>query len=292
MADYSIYVLEYSAVPLFPKSGVVYGAHNQGTLKLPFCYVLIKGRGRVAMVDVGHNNADYGKVLTERFGVENWHSADVVLGEVGLKPEDVTDIFITHAHFDHMGGTDFFPNATFYLQEKELAAWVTIMALPRTFRWLMAATDPGDIMRAVDLARQGRLVCVNGAREDVLPGIDLHPAYETHTAACQYVVVRNDGQRDSADSWILAGDLVYQFDNLTGGDKDDPYYVPVGLATGSQHNLVKTTHEMLGHVGGETRRVIPIHEERLKDNFPSRITRNNLRITEIALGDGESSLVR
>jgi N-acyl homoserine lactone hydrolase len=168
---------------------------------------------------------------------------------------------------------------------------VTIMAMPRKFRWLMAATDPGDIMRAVDLARQGRLVCVNGTREDVLPGIDLHPAYETHTAACQYVVVRNDGRRDSADSWILAGDLVYQFDNLTGMDKEDPYYIPVGLATGSQHNLIKTTHEMLGRVGDETRRVIPVHEERLKDNFPSRITKNNLRITEIALGEGESSLV-
>jgi glyoxylase-like metal-dependent hydrolase (beta-lactamase superfamily II) len=291
MADYSIWVLEYAAVPLFPKSGMVYGAHNQGTFKVPFCYVLIKGHGRVVMVDVGHNNVDYGAVLTERFGVENWHSAEVVLGECGLKPEDVTDILITHAHFDHMGGTDFFPKATFYLQEKELAAWVTIMALPRKFRWLMAATDPGDIMRAVDLARQGRLVCVNGAREDVLPGIDLHPAYETHTAACQYVVIRNDGRRDSADSWILAGDLVYQFDNLTGMDKEDPYYIPVGLATGSQHNLVMTTHEMLGRVGDETRRVIPIHEERLKDNFPSRITKNNLRITEIALGEGETSLV-
>jgi hypothetical protein len=125
----------------------------------------------------------------------------------------------------------------------------------------------------------------------VLPGIDLHPAYETHTAACQYVVVRNDGKRNSADSWILAGDLVYQFDNLTGMDKDDPYYIPVGLATGSQHNLIKTTHEMLGHVGDEPRRVIPIHEERLKDNFPSRITKNNLRITEIALGEGQASLV-
>jgi N-acyl homoserine lactone hydrolase len=291
MADYSIHVMEYAHVPLFPKSGVVYGAHNQGTLNLPFCYVLIRGKGRVAMVDVGHDNTDYGKVLGERFGVKNWHSAEVVLGEAGLKPEDVTDIFITHAHFDHMGGIALFPKATFYLQERELSAWVTIMAMPPKFRWLMAATDPGDVMRAVDLARQGRLVCVNGARQDVLPGIDLHPAYETHTAACQYVVVRNDGKRDTADGWALAGDLVYQFDNLHGNDAADPYYVPVGLATGSQTNLIMATDEMLGRVGGEAKRVIPIHEERIRTVFPTRVTKDNLHITEIALGDGAKSLV-
>jgi glyoxylase-like metal-dependent hydrolase (beta-lactamase superfamily II) len=291
MPDYSIWVLEYAYSKLFPKSGVVYGAHNQGTLKLPYCYVLIKGQGHVAMVDVGYNNVEYGKTLHDRFGIENWHSAADVLGECGLTPEDVSHVFITHGHFDHMGGIDLFPKAKFYLQEKEMAAWVSIMALPKEFRWLMAATDPGDIIRAVDLARQGRLVCVNGAMEDVLPGIDLHPAYDTHTAACQYVMVRNDGKRTTADGWILAGDLVYQFDNLRGTDETAPYYIPVGLANGSQTNLIFTTHEMLGHVGRETRRVIPIHEERLKDAFPSRITKHGLRITEVALGDGEPSLV-
>ena len=45
-------------------------------------------------------------------------------------------------------------------------------------------------------------------------------------------------------------------------------------------------------VGGDVRRVIPIHEEGLKDVFPSRITAEGLRITEIALADGETSRVR
>jgi hypothetical protein len=37
--------------------------------------------------------------------------------------------------------------------------------------------------------------------------------------------------------------------------------------------------------------VIPIHEERLRDTFPSRISKEGLRITEICLADGESSKV-
>jgi hypothetical protein len=48
---------------------------------------------------------------------------------------------------------------------------------------------------------------------------------------------------------------------------------------------------MVKLVGGETRRVIPIHEERLKDRFPSRISRHGLRISEICLADGEASRI-
>ena len=81
---------------------------------------------------------------------------------------------MTHAHFDHMGNIEAFPNATFYIQERELSKWVWTMSLERRFRWLMLGIDPADIMRLVDLARQGRLVCVDGDRENVLPGIDLH----------------------------------------------------------------------------------------------------------------------
>ena len=69
-------------------------------------------------------------------------------------------------------------------------------------------------------------------------------------------------------------------------------YIPVGLAVGSQTNLLLATEAMMKEVGYDSRRVIPVHEERLKDEFPSRITRNGLRITEICLADGEVSKVQ
>src|SRR4051812_33651563 len=103
MADYSIWVLEYAFVPNYHVSGVLYGAHNQGYKKLPYCYAVIKGNGRVAMVDVGYNNKAYGKHLGDKFGVENWRDPATVLNGVDLKPEDVDTVFITHAHFDHFG---------------------------------------------------------------------------------------------------------------------------------------------------------------------------------------------
>lgn len=291
MGSYSIWVLEYAYVTKYHLSGIVYGAHNQGYRKLPYCYAVVKSRDTVAMVDVGFNNKDYGAVMASNFGVENWHSAREVLAECGVTPEEVRHVFITHAHFDHMGNTDAFPNATFYIQERELAKWVWAMSLDRRFRWLMLATDPGDIMRAVDLARQGRLVSVNGDREDILPGIDLHIAPDTHTWGSMFVTLRNDGRRDSRDAWVLAGDLVYCLENLGAAENGAPEYLPVGLAVGSQTNLLLTTDAMVKMANGETGRVIAIHEERLKDLFPSRTTSKGLRITEITLGDGEQSRV-
>ncbi len=289
MADYSIWVLEYSYVSKYHVSGIVYGAHNQGYRKLPYCYVLIEGNGTAAMVDVGYNNRDYGKIMADAFGVENWHDPRTVLAECDVTPEQVGHVFITHAHFDHLGNTDSFPNAKFYIQERELSKWVWAMSLDRRFRWLMLATDPGDVLRCVDLARQGRLECVDGDRAGVLPGIDLRAAFDTHTWGSMYVTVRNGG---GGDTWVLAGDLVYSFENLRGIDPADPQYIPVGLATGSQTNLMLTTDVMVREAGGDVSRVIPIHEEGLKDAFPSRITQCGLRITEITLAAGERSRVR
>ena len=92
MPAYSIWILEYSYSNKFHKSGVIYSAHNEGYIKLPYSYTVIKGNGHVAMVDVGYNNKDYAKEFAESLFVENWHSPKVVLAEVGRpgldKPAD------------------------------------------------------------------------------------------------------------------------------------------------------------------------------------------------------------
>lgn len=294
MANYSIHVLEYSYVPNYHKSGVLYGAHNEGYVKLPYCYVLLRSEDHVALVDVGYNHKDYGKHLADKFGVENWRSPKVVLSEMGLTPEDVDTIFITHAHFDHFGNVEDFPNAKFYIQREEIEKWVWAMALPDRMRWMMIAVDPGDILRGVNLAAEGRLNIVEGSVEDVLPGVDLHLAKDSHTFGSMWVTVRNDGQTDSDDTWVLAGDLVYQFKNLKNDGSVvgvDTMYTPVGLAVGSQMNLVLATEEMMKQTSYDDTRVIPIHEEGLADTFPCRISKEGLRISEICLADGAKSAV-
>ncbi len=216
MANYSIWVLEYAYVPNYHVSGIIYGYHNQGYRKLPYCYVLIKGKHHAAMVDVGYNHKEFGGYLGDKFGVINWHSPSEVLKECSLRPEDIDTVFVTHAHFDHFGNVDDFPKAKFYIQEREIAKWVWAMSLPERTQWMMVAIDPGDVLRGVELAKNKRLVTVNGDLVNVLPGIDLHPAYDSHTFGSMWVEVRNDGKSTSQDTWVLAGDLIYVYENLSG----------------------------------------------------------------------------
>ncbi|WP_234828233.1 N-acyl homoserine lactonase family protein [Sinorhizobium fredii] len=291
MPDYSIWMLEFAWVPDAPTSSLVYGRHNMGNEKLPYCYTLLKGHGKTILVDCGVNYASHGREFLERFNVQNWFSPKEVLAEVGCTPEQIDHVILTHAHFDHMGGLELFPNATFHIQQEELAAWVSIMALDRRFRWLLTATDTGDMLYAVQLAREGRMRGIDGNVDNILPGIDVRIARDTHTAGSQYVVIRNDGKSDSDDVFVYPGDLLYRHDNLHGGIAGDPMYLPVGLAFGSQTKLIFATHEIMKCADFDIRRVLIPHEPAMTKMYPSRTTKNGHYLIEVALAEGQQSYV-
>ena len=292
MADYSIWVLEYATQPKTDTGGIVYGAYNQGFRAMPYAYVVLQSKDHVAMVDVGHNHADFGETLAVSYGVEHWHGPREALALCGLRPEDVDTVFITHAHFDHFGNVEAFPGAHFYIAEQEIEKSLWALGLPERLKFIATAIDPGDLAKGAELARQGRLTLVKSDMQNVLPGIDLHLAPDTHSFASLWVELRNDRKQPSQDAWVLAGDLVYAYENLGGLEgkaENGEAYLPIGFAIGSQTNLLLATEAMLKAVGHERRRVVPVHEDRVKQVFPSRAKAPGLAISEICLADGASS---
>jgi glyoxylase-like metal-dependent hydrolase (beta-lactamase superfamily II) len=60
----------------------------------------------------------------KRLTVKSGAGDDVVaaLARLGLRPDDVRYVANSHLHFDHCGGNEFFPRATFLVQRAELEA--------------------------------------------------------------------------------------------------------------------------------------------------------------------------
>lgn len=90
--------------------------------------LLIEDGERKILIDTGLGDKQDAKFRSHFYphGEDNLMGS---LGKAGFKPEDITDVFLTHLHFDHVGGAirrtsdghliPTFPNATYWSNEKQ-----------------------------------------------------------------------------------------------------------------------------------------------------------------------------
>lgn len=99
-------------------------ADNKNRIKLAARSLLIENGNRLILIDTGMGNKQ-DQMFFSRFGLWGNQSLEKSLQEAGFSRADITDVFLTHLHFDHCGGavrwnknrTAFeptFPNATYW----------------------------------------------------------------------------------------------------------------------------------------------------------------------------------
>ena len=106
-----------------PWVDLVSGMYREGVMDLPFSFILAQRASRNVLVDTGFMQDDKAADSARKFGIPTWISPLRMLAEMDLKADDITDIFITHAHFDHMGSIAEFPEAHIHIQKSELLSW-------------------------------------------------------------------------------------------------------------------------------------------------------------------------
>ena len=246
--EYTIDAIRYADSPQDSVAEMVIGAPKDEKIDTVYALWLIRGGGRNILFDSGFHRQRWFKDWT----IKDYLRPDEAVRLAGVKPEEVTDVVISHAHWDHMGGIDLFPKANVWIQKDEFRyytgdAWQS--------GGHNGGIDPDDIQQLVRLNTEGRLRLVDGDNVEILPGIRAFVG-SRHTFASQYL--RIDGKLP----FVLASDNVYFYRNLaehkasaTFSDADHPANI------NAQQRMIE--------LAGSVDRVVPGHDALQFQKFPT-----------------------
>ena len=243
---YEIYAVRYATIPDFPVAGLVAGADKTRKMDIAMLVWVIKGNGKNILFDSGFYRPQFFKQWT----VKDFTRPSEAIARLGLKPEDISDVIISHAHWDHADGADLFPKARIWIQKDELEyyageAWQS--------RRTHGGIDPEDMLALVKMNTEGRVGLVNGDAQEILPGIKCYIGGK-HTFQSQYIGVNTAG-----GTVVLASDNVYLYENL---DK----HVPIAATLDAQSNL--RAQERMKQLASDPKLVIPGHDPAEMTRFP------------------------
>jgi glyoxylase-like metal-dependent hydrolase (beta-lactamase superfamily II) len=203
--------VEYRLVPLKQAEltvpmgmGMMMGDMTQW-VNAPVYVWCVKGGKRKIVVDAGVGTSA-GELRVEGGGEEGLRRA---LQRVGLSPEEVEVLVLTHLHFDHVACAGLFENARIYVQRKEWEAALSPLPPLRPFydRSLLEPLEGMDLVLV-----EGDHELEEGLTLLHLPG---------HTEGMQGLALRT-----KAGTAVMASDLLYTYLNLHSPFPHTPFYPP------------------------------------------------------------------
>ena len=252
--EYSIDAIRYADSPHDPVADLVIGGPKDETVDTIYAIWLIRGGGRNILFDSGFHRARWFKEWT----IKNYLQPDKAVALAGVKPEEITDVVISHAHWDHLGGIDLFPKATVWIQREEYRYYTADAWQPGGDH---DGIDPEDVQELVRLNTAGRLRLIEGDDVELFPGIRAYTGGR-HTFASQYLRV------EGHPPFVLASDNVYLYRNMIE-------HKPSATFSESDYPANLTNQKRMIELAGAVDRVIPGHDALQTQKYPTegRITR-------------------
>jgi glyoxylase-like metal-dependent hydrolase (beta-lactamase superfamily II) len=248
-AEYSIEAIRYGVSPGVPVGALVVGGPMTEKVDVDFVVWLIRGGGRNILFDSGFHRERWFK----QWNITDYLQPDEAVRQAGVKPEDVTDVVISHAHWDHMGGIDLFPKATVWIQKDEFRYYTSDA-------WQAGGQhggiDPDDVQQLVKLNTEGRLRLVDGDNVEIIPGIRVYVG-SRHTFASEYLRV------DGKQPYVLASDNVYFYRNLSEHKASATF-------SDADHPANIKAQERMIQLAGSVDRVVPGHDALQFKKYPTQ----------------------
>jgi len=172
------------------------------------------------------------------------------LKAIGIEPDTVKDVIISHLHYDHSGNYDLFPQARYHLQDDEMA-YATGRCMCHAHLRLPFEAD--DVVAMVRKVFAGRVVFHDG--DDLVhPGITLH-RIGGHSKGLQ--CVRVNTRRGPV---VLASDAAHLYAHLAEGR-----IFPITYNVGE----VLEGYATLKRLAPSPDHIVPGHDPLVLDRYPA-----------------------
>jgi glyoxylase-like metal-dependent hydrolase (beta-lactamase superfamily II) len=258
---FEVYALRYASRP-GRASKEYYGFELYGEPDAPagldYFFWVARNEHRTVLLDCGYNKA---QAAAEGRYLKNEPNRDPleVLALLGIEPEDVDHVLITHMHHDHVGNLRRFPRATFSISRQEYDFCTGPLVRRELFGKLF---DLDAIDAVVALQAEGRLQVIE-ADGSLFPGMRV-----------SWVGGHSPGQvitevSTTSGNVVLASDAIHFYDEL---ELDRPFWVFTDLEESYRayerlRALAATprTTVVAGHDPAVMRRFAAVHADAVVD---------------------------
>ncbi|TPQ46547.1 MBL fold hydrolase [Prosthecomicrobium hirschii] len=209
-----------------------------------FVWVLSNG-ARTIVVDTGFDEA-----VGRRRQRETIHPVGEGFRAIGLDPGTVSDVIVTHMHYDHAGNHDLLPGARYHVQDCEMA-YVTGRCM--CHHLLRHPFEEEDVVAMVRKVYQGRVEFHDGTGT-VAPGVTVHKV-GGHSRGLQ--IVRVETERGPV---VLASDASHYYEHI---ENDRAFSVLVDLAE------LLEGYRTIRKLAPSMKHVVPGHDPAVFDRYPA-----------------------
>lgn len=219
--------------------------HVDAPYPLDFFVWVIRNGDRTIVVDTGFDEEE-----AARRNRQVIHAPREALAMAGVDAAAVRDVIVTHMHFDHAGGIGHFPNATFHLQDAEMAFATGRYMTHQHCNHPFGAEVVCGMVRAVFAGR----VAFHDGDDEIAPNVTVHRV-GGHSAGLQVVRVL------TRQGWlVLASDASHLYENIRD---DNPF--PLICHLGDMHEAFRTMRRL----ATTPDLIIPGHDPLVMQRFPA-----------------------
>jgi glyoxylase-like metal-dependent hydrolase (beta-lactamase superfamily II) len=244
-SDYYVYAVKYATRDA--RSGEHFHGHDLHDVPMPMDYFVW------AAVSAEHTvvvDAGFTAEIAARRGRKHLRCPTEGLEALGIDCARVPYVILTHLHYDHIGNLEKFPEATYVVQEAEMAFWTGRYAGRDHFRTLVEVDDIAYLVRE---NFEGRLRFVAGS-EEIVPGIEVHRT-GGHSAGLQVVRVKT-----ARGSVVLASDATHFYANI---EQDRPYSIVSDLPR------MYGAFDLVHALADSSAQMVPGHDPLVMERFPA-----------------------